>query len=113
MAEGCSEPAKGAEDEDESGAFVDGEMDESCSESTDLAQAYLDEDPSGLSDEELREIAVSFGIPLEQTKAISEGMATTRAEFAVQEGFERCPDCNRWYRAELGECSCQGGPVGG
>jgi hypothetical protein len=104
MPDRTSEPTEPAEDEDDTDGW---EIDESSSETEDLAQAYLDEDPSGLSEDDLRKIGQSYDLTLQEAKAMAESMARTRAEVAAQEGFERCAHCNRWYRGELGECPCQ------
>lgn len=48
-------------------------------ETDDLAQEYLDEDPSILSEEQLNTIGRKYGLSLSQMKEIQKGMKTARA----------------------------------
>lgn len=56
-------------------------------ETEDLAQDYLDEDPSILTEEELNEIARNFGLTPEEMKALARNMSRTRRKFAEQENY--------------------------
>lgn len=54
-------------------------------ETTNLDQAFLDEDPKVLSDQELKEIADAFNISFEEMKAMAKNMSRTRRKFANQQ----------------------------
>ena len=48
------------------------------SETLDLAEEYLSEDPDILSDAQLKEIANIFDIPLQKVKTLANGMSKNR-----------------------------------
>lgn len=52
----------------------------------DILGEYLAEDPSVLTDADLRSIAETFGLPVLQVKAIAAGMSRVRAEVKAQYG---------------------------
>lgn len=55
------------------------------SETDDLDQEYLDEDPSILTDDELLEIATKYGRSLEKTKTLAKEMSKARGEVKKQQ----------------------------
>ena len=54
-------------------------------ETEDLTQAYLNEDPSILTEEELQEIAEIFGLTTEKVKSITKQMTKLRRTVREQE----------------------------
>lgn len=54
-------------------------------ETEDLDAAFLAEDPSILTDEELKEIADAFNLTFEEMKALAQNMTKTRRKFAKQQ----------------------------
>lgn len=61
------------------------EQDTDTGETEDLDQAFLDESPSILTDEELKEIGDFFGLTPEQNKKNTQDMINTRRNFAKQQ----------------------------
>jgi hypothetical protein len=61
------------------------EEDVDTGETTDLDQAFLDEDPSILTDKELEEIGEFFGLTPEENKKNTQDMIRTRRNFAKQQ----------------------------
>jgi DNA-directed RNA polymerase sigma subunit (sigma70/sigma32) len=61
------------------------EVEVETGETEDLTQAYLDEDPSVLTEEELQEIAEIFGLSIEKVKSITKQMTKLRRAMREQE----------------------------
>lgn len=55
------------------------------SETINLAEEYLQEDPSTLTDEQLQEVARLFNLPPTKVKALAKSMAKARANIDPSE----------------------------